>query len=194
MSVVLAISRPVVVTTPRVLILRIWFHKKFGEGRSEIDLRRKITIAWNWRLRTNMTEIGPAGNRSLATYAVACYFFPNTSFPSCFFLSCYFFSCFYLSCYFFSCFFFFRFFVTFFPVTFFLFLFFPFLFFLLLSFLQSYFQSNLWNSFDDLAPADLTSHERPIFRKSSRELKIKMSYHFRDPYDKDKMVSRPSCL
>ena len=25
------------------------------ESRSEIDLRRKITIAWNWRLKNNKT-------------------------------------------------------------------------------------------------------------------------------------------
>ena len=51
---ILAILRPVVVTTLRFLIWCIWIHQKnLGrdpESKSEIDSRQKITIAWNWRI------------------------------------------------------------------------------------------------------------------------------------------------
>ena len=58
-------------------------------------------------------------------YAIACYFFPNTSFPSCFFFSCYLFSSSLL---------------LFFLLLFFLFLFVLLLFFLLLFFLFLFFR------------------------------------------------------
>ena len=54
---------PSLVTTSRFLILCIWIHQKIWggnpESRSEIGLRWKITIAWNWRLKNKYD-----GNRS----------------------------------------------------------------------------------------------------------------------------------
>ena len=69
---ILAISRPVVVTTPRLLILHIWIHQKIWGGIQSLDHKS----IWDEKSQlheidaqiTNMTEIGPAGNRSLTTY------------------------------------------------------------------------------------------------------------------------------
>ena len=44
-------SRPVVVTTPRLLILRIWIHQKIWGGSLNLDQKSQITIAWNWGLK-----------------------------------------------------------------------------------------------------------------------------------------------
>ena len=71
-SVVLAISRPVVVTTPRLLILRIRIHQKIWGGIQSLDQESisddKSQLHEIDALRTNMTEMGPAGKRYLTTY------------------------------------------------------------------------------------------------------------------------------
>ena len=69
---ILAISRPVVVTTPRLLILHIWIHQKIWGGIQSLDHKsicdEKSQLHETDAQITNMTEIGPAGNRSLTTY------------------------------------------------------------------------------------------------------------------------------
>ena len=60
------------VSTPRFLILRIWIHQKTWGGIQSPDQKsisdEKSQLHENDAQRTNMTEIGPAGNRSLTTY------------------------------------------------------------------------------------------------------------------------------
>ena len=59
-------------TTPQFLILRIWIHQKILGGIQSLDQKFIIEKKSQWHeidaWRTNMTEIGPAGNRSLTTY------------------------------------------------------------------------------------------------------------------------------